>query len=327
MTYLFQKLLTKFKNFPAQYLAFLWLAQSLSAQTPEIWLKAQPFLATKCQLGEGSFWDSKRQRFWFVDIESKKVHFFSWQDRKVRTFPMPSRVGTLVPARHLGGWIAGLEDGIYSFDSVGSSRTLLCVPPGLGKGQRLNDGKCDARGRFWVGGMAMEREAGPSALFSYSPQEGCRIRLDSVSIGNGIVWNQAGTRMYYVDTPTRNIRSFDYDAQTGQIGNPQTLVQVPDSLGYPDGMAIDQEERLWVAMWGGACVSVWDSKNGRWLGKISVPAPNVTSCAFSGPDQNLLIITTARQGLNPEQLRKFPESGNLFAVPLSAKGLQMPYWQ
>jgi sugar lactone lactonase YvrE len=127
--------------------------------------------------------------------------------------------------------------------------------------------------------------------------------------------------MYYTDTPTRQITAFDFDPETGNISNRRTVVIIPHDMGYPDGMTIDSNDKLWVAHWGGGCVAQWDPKTGKLLKKIDLPAPHVTSCAFGGKNLDLLFITTARSGLTKKQLEDYPASGGLFIARPGAKGV------
>ena len=126
--------------------------------------------------------------------------------------------------------------------------------------------------------------------------------------------------MYYIDTPTRNVMEFAFDNESGEISQPRVAVMIADSLGYPDGMAIDSEDRLWVAMWGGSAVCCFDRESGKLIRRIRVPAKNVTSCAFSGPELKDLYITTARVGTSEEDLEEFPLAGSLFKISTDIKG-------
>jgi sugar lactone lactonase YvrE len=129
--------------------------------------------------------------------------------------------------------------------------------------------------------------------------------------------------MYYIDTLDYNIKAFDFEVLTGNIFNERIVVTIKEPGYGPDGMTIDEEGMLWVAMWGGACVNRYDPLSGSLIGKVKVPALNVTACAFGGADMKQLFITTARKGLNEEQLQKYPLSGSLFYLNTEIKGAQM----
>jgi sugar lactone lactonase YvrE len=127
--------------------------------------------------------------------------------------------------------------------------------------------------------------------------------------------------MYYIDTPTRAVTAYDFNSQTGDISNPSTVIEIPKELGAPDGMTIDSEGMLWVALWGGFGVVRIDPESGSILSKVDVPAPQVTSCTFGGDSLDTLYITTARVGMHEDKLAEFPSSGNIFAVNPGVNGL------
>ena len=151
--------------------------------------------------------------------------------------------------------------------------------------------------------------------------------LDSVSISNGIVWTKDKKTMYYNDTPTNTIQGFDYDDKTGNITNRRVVVTIQPGTGSPDGMTIDAEDNLWVALWGGYCVAKFNPRTGELLQKIKVPAPNVSSCAFGGKNLETLYITTARQGMNDDRLKEFPLSGGLFSVKPGVHGVPAGFYK
>jgi sugar lactone lactonase YvrE len=232
-----------------------------------------------------------------------------------------------VPSQLEEKLILGLQDGIYSGDFSGKTITKLSTIKELGSNQRLNDGKCDPNGRLWVGGLNMDKVSKASHLFMIEKNGRSKVKINSVSISNGIVWSKSGHKMFYIDTPTRTVKSFDFEIETGEISNPKVLIHTPDTLGWPDGMAIDENDNLFIGMWGGSCVSIWSSFDGKYLGKILVAAKNVTSCSFGGKERKTLFITSARQGLSKEDLEKYPLSGQLFQAQVEIAGPQMAYWK
>jgi sugar lactone lactonase YvrE len=133
--------------------------------------------------------------------------------------------------------------------------------------------------------------------------------------------------MYFIDTPTSSVQAFEYDDTTGGISNREVVIKIPPEEGYPDGMSIDANDNLWIALWGGKAVAQCDPETGKILQKVYVPAPNVSSCAFGGKDLKTLYITTAREGLSKEQLKKYPLSGGLFAIELPTKGVPANFFK
>jgi len=325
-------LLTKIKkfrnfNFLLPFLILNLLNFRMIAQEPDFKVyESKLVLKSFCQLGEGSFWDSKRKKLWFVDIERGEVHHFIPKSGQSGFFKTGQKVGTLVPSFEKDEMVLGLQDGIYKSDLRGTQIQKIAVIQKMNSNQRLNDGKCDPNGLFWVGSLNMGPKSKDSHLFHLDESEKVVVKLDSVSISNGIVWSKDKKKMYYIDTPTRTIQSFDFDMITSEISNRRVVVHTPDSLGWPDGMAIDDNDNLWIGMWGGFCVSIWSPKTGKMVGRVNVAAKNVTSCAFGGDNEKTLYITTAREGLKKEELEKYPLSGCLFKSEVGISGPQMSYW-
>jgi sugar lactone lactonase YvrE len=145
--------------------------------------------------------------------------------------------------------------------------------------------------------------------------------LDKVTISNGMAWRPDYKTFYYIDTPTREVRAFDYDLDHGVIANPRVVIYVPQELGWPDGMTSDMKGNLWIAMWGGFKVTRWNPNNGDLLEQIPVPAVNVSSCVFGGRDMNELYITSARKGLDESTLKQYPLTGGVFRLETHIEGM------
>ena len=276
-------------------------------------------------LGEGAFWNYKTQEFYWVDILDKQVHIYNPASKENKSFSTPSMVGTVVPAAGNEAIIA-LVDGIYMIDTENGSIKPFSDVEADKPGNRFNDGKCDPAGRFWVGSMHFDQSAPEASLYMINQDGFYNKMLDSITISNGIVWTKDHKTMYYIDTPTKNIRAFDYDVSTGAISNERVAVTVPDSLGSPDGMAIDEEDKLWVGMWNGNAVVRFDPIAGKMISKIEVPAHNVTACAFGGENLDRLYITTARVDMTEEELTKYPDAGSIFVADPGVKGVQSAFF-
>jgi sugar lactone lactonase YvrE len=128
--------------------------------------------------------------------------------------------------------------------------------------------------------------------------------------------------MYFIDSPTQEIRSYVFNQESGEIVFEKVAIRIPIEMGTPDGMTIDREGMLWIAHWGGYGVYRWNPNTGDLISKIDVPAPHVTSCAFAGEDLGTLIITTAQKNMTPDQLKDYPQSGNLFNVSTGIAGVK-----
>jgi sugar lactone lactonase YvrE len=208
--------------------------------------------------------------------------------------------------------VLATEFGFEAFDLLTQRRTQICDPESHLPNNRFNDGKCDPRGRFWAGTMSMSREARAASLYVLDPDLSVRRVLQSVTTSNGLDWSPDHSTLYYIDTPTLQVSAFDYDEETGTIERRRVIIDFPQGMGRPDGMTIDVEGMLWIAHWDGARISRWDPQSGNMLAQIPVPATQVTSCAFGGPELDRLYITTARHGLDEMQLQSQPHAGGVF---------------
>jgi sugar lactone lactonase YvrE len=180
---------------------------------------------------------------------------------------------------------------------------------------RMNDGGCDPQGRFYCGTMAYDETPGAGTLYRLDPDGSVSVTLRGVTISNGLQWNRAGDTVYYADTPTGRVDSFDFDAPSGAFTDRRTFTEISDG-GHPDGMAIDEEDGIWVALWGGSAVHRYDSAGQLDL-VVELPVSNVTACAFGGPELRTLFITTSRQGLDPDDQ---PEAGAVFRYDAGVRG-------
>lgn len=282
-------------------------------------LTASLELETKALLGEGAIWHPVENRLYWIDIEGKHLHIYDPETKKNQSFDVGARIGTVVPVQ-TGGVLIALQTGIYKMD-LKSGRKDFITNPLPDSALRFNDGKCDPSGRFWVGSLALDSRKKGASLYRLDLNKQIHTVLNNVTISNGIVWTADRKTMYYVDTPTRMVQAFDYDDNSGTITNRRVAIKIPDGMGAPDGMTIDAEGKLWVALWGGFAVGRFDPQTGELLQKISVPAPNVSSCSFGGKNLDVLYITTARAWVNPEKLIEYPFSGSLFSAKPGVKGL------
>jgi sugar lactone lactonase YvrE len=314
--------LRKSISIPSVSLAFLSFSGNRS---PLEDIDAELLLDAKAMLGEGSIWHPKENKLYWVDIENKILHIYDPVSKVDKELPVNSRIGTVVPVEG-GGALVALQNGIHKMDTKTGKLTFL-MDPLKDSALRFNDGKCDPSGRFWVGTMALDRRRRGAVLFRYDKDKTIHVMLDSVSISNGIVWTKDKKTMYYNDTPTNTIQGFDYDDKTGAITNRRVVVTVPRGTGSPDGMAIDAEDNLWVALWGGYGVAKFNPRTGELLQKVKVPAPNVSSCAFGGKNLETLYITTARQYAAPDKLKEFPLSGGLFTVKPGVRGVPATFYK
>ena len=280
---------------------------------------------TESLLGEGAFWNYKTKELYWVDIEGKQLHIYNPKTKQNKSFATPSRIGTVVPHNETEVIIA-LEDGIYKMDITTGAINILSDVEHDVKENRFNDGKCDPSGNLWVGSMHFSQSAPKANLYKIDTQGNSEKMLDNITISNGIVWTSDAKTMYYIDTPTGNIRAFDFDSTTNTITNEKIAVTVPTSLGFPDGMAIDEENMLWVGLWNGNAVARFNPSTGALMSKIEVPAHNVTSCAFGGDNLDVLYITTASIDMTEEEKKQYPLAGSIFKVNPGVKGVKSAFF-
>jgi len=279
----------------------------------------------KARLGEGAFWNHKTQELYWVDIEGQLLHIYNPQTKKNRSLPTPSKIGTVVP-KNTNETIVALQDGIYTMNIKSGDIVLLSdIESGLTE-NRFNDGKCDPSGRLWVGSMALKMQSYRASLYMVDTSGNAQVKIDRVTVSNGIVWSSDQKTMYYIDTPTGMIRAFDFDNEIGAISNERIVVKVPNSMGSPDGMAIDSEDMLWVGMWNGNAVIRCNPKTGKIISKIEVPAHNVTACAFGGKNLDILYITTASIDMTKKEKAACPLAGSLFKADPGVKGVKSVFF-
>lgn len=270
-------------------------------------------------LGEGCFWHPSESRLYWVDIEGCRLHSFDPASGVNRSFDLPARIGCAVPVES-GGLLVALQNGIHFFDPE-TQRLDFLTNPLQGKTDiRFNDGKADDAGRFWVGSMHLRIVPGVAALYRLDRSGSVVQVLDGVTISNGMAWTEDQKTLYYIDTPKRTVDAFEFSAADGTIHNRRVVFSFQESEGQPDGMTIDLDGKLWVAMWSGGQVLRLDPDTGICMERVRVPAPLVTSCCFGGEDLRTLYITTARVELNDAQRAAYPHSGGLFALKTKTSG-------
>ena len=283
--------------------------------------EAELVLDARAELGEGPVWDGTAEELLWVDILGRRVHRYRPADGSSRTFETPSPVGA-VATRSNGGLVLALEDGFWlqdPGDGSGGLRRLAEVESDV-PGNRMNDGKVDPRGRFWAGTMAYDGRPGAGSLYRLDPDGQVTRVLDGVTTSNGLGWSPDRRVMYYIDTPTQRVDVFDYEERTGEISDRRTLVEIPSDAGSPDGMTVDAEGFLWIALWRGWAVRRY-SPDGRLERSIRVPVSQVSSCTFGGPGLAELYITSAATELGPDELLAQPHAGGLFRWHPGVSGL------
>ncbi|WP_259067305.1 SMP-30/gluconolactonase/LRE family protein [Mucilaginibacter sp. X4EP1] len=284
-------------------------------------MDANFLIHVNAQLGEGALWCELNKKLYWVDIEGRTFNMFDPIISENKVFPTHKRVGTVVPIDNSNVLLA-LEDGIATLNlHNGTIQYQIETNIHQDYNRRFNDGKCDPKGRFWVGTLSMDGVREVSSLYCIDRDFVVEEKINGVSISNGIVWSVDELFMYYIDTPTNQIVQYDFDSHSGNITNKKVVIDVPADMGSPDGMTMDEEGMLWVALWDGFGVIRCNPVTGKILQKVNVPAPKVTSCAFGGENLGVLYITTASVEMSNEELEKHPLSGAIFAVDVNVRGL------
>ena len=262
----------------------------------------------KAIVGEGPCWHDNK--LYWIDIEGHIVHIHDPKTGTNKEFNVGQRIGTLAP-KASGGLLLALHNGIASLDLDTGDVTPICDPEADLPDNRFNDGKCDPAGRFFAGTMPMGDGMGALYLFDHDMSY-TRVR-SHVKCSNGLAWTSDQKTMYYIDTSTMQVDAYDYDMETSAISNPRGIVIFTEGMGVPDGMTIDVEDMIWVAHWGGWGVSRFNPATGECLQKIELPCAQVTACAFGGDNMDELYITTAKAGLDDDEIsNNQPSAGSLF---------------
>lgn len=273
-------------------------------------------------LGEGSIWDAESERLYWVDILEHRVFCFDPQTGSNREFDVGENVGTVVLTTN-NKLLLALRSGLAVLDPKTRKLSALTDPRLSLEEGRFNDGKCDSEGRFWVGTMAEGSDSeGKAALYCLNTDLTTTRQLGDVTCSNGLCWSGDRRIFYYVDTPTYQVRAFDFDPVSGAIKNPHVAVELTHAEGAPDGMTIDAQGQLWIALFDGGKVLRVDPDTGARTYQVTVPGGgNVTSCAFGGKDLDQLYITTGRVGLSTEQKQTLPDAGSLFVANVPFRGV------
>lgn len=269
-------------------------------------------------LAEGPVWSMHEKKLYWVDILAPAAYRFDPTTGINEACPLPRLVSALVE-RGGGGLVALTQQGIESLDFTSGALTPMVRPEADIPENRFNDGKCDAAGRLWGGTMRLDASRPSGSLYCIRPDGSFRRMDQGFTVSNGMDWSPDGRTMYFVDSAAGRIHAYDFDAVTGNLANRRTFITLSAEEGRPDGLTVDAEGTIWVALWDGWAIRRY-APDGRLLSTIRLPVPRPTSVAFGGEDMRTLFITSARIRLPAKVLADAPFSGSLFALRTTTPG-------
>ncbi len=273
------------------------------------------------ELGEGPVWVQRDRALWFVDIKKQQIHRFDPADASKESWDAPEQVGFVFPAER-GGFVAGLQSGLYHFDETNGGFELIVNVEADKPGNRLNDGVVDPHGRLWFGTMDNQEKAKSGAFYCFADGKVSPTGIADISITNGPAVSPDGRLLYFVDTLKGTIEVADI-ADDGSLGNRRAFTRIEKTDGYPDGPTIDSNGYLWISVYAG-----WEARRyspaGDLVERVRFPVANITKTAFGGADLRSAFSTTARQLLKPDEIAKQPEIGDLFEFRVDVPGVPCP---
>jgi sugar lactone lactonase YvrE len=281
-------------------------------------IQAELLVDARAALGEGPVWDEREGVLWWVDIMGRSVHRTEPTSGRDEAIAVGQFVGSIA-LRESGGLVVAVSEGFLSLDPRTGTTELLAPVESSDPTTRMNDGKVDPAGRFWAGTMGVDHRTGAGTLYRLDTDRHVKPMVPGVTISNGLDWSLDGRTMYYIDTRTRRVDRFDFDTASGDVSNRRPFIEIPEDAGSPDGMTLDAEGYLWVALWNGWGVQRY-APDGRPDLRVDVPAAETSSCTFGGRDLDQLFITTAQEGFPSGGKPDQPHAGSLFACRPGPRG-------
>lgn len=268
------------------------------------------------ELGEMPYWDAPNRRLIFVDINGGSFHDLDPVTGALESTELTAPLSFAIPVSGSTTRVCGNGNDLIAADETGRELGRLAVEPGT-PGNRINEGKADPRGRLWMGSMSMTREPDQAGLYRLDGSGLTKIR--TITLGNGTDWDVERGRMYHVDSTTQQIDVWDYDVETGQVENRRTWATIDPDDGVPDGLTIDAEGCVWLALFQGGAVRRFDPDGVRMV-DVALPTPFVTCPVIGGDDLATMFVTTSRHKIPPEERAGDPLAGALFVFDPGVRG-------
>lgn len=269
-------------------------------------MKIRPLSEVVCDLGEGPIWDPANSRVLWTDITQSTFYSADLESGDTRSFKVAQMIGALALTSD-NRLIAATQNGFAYMDTNGGFHQIQSF---LDSDMRMNDGKVDSKGRFWAGSMSLSFEEGKGNLYTLNQDNSYRKILENINLSNGMAWSPDNKYFYYIDSIPGILTRYDFDERSGEISSPKPLIVFDTSVGIPDGMTITKDGLLVIALWDGHRVEIY-SPEGLKLEEIPLEISRPTSCTFAGKNLDILVVTSASQGID---LNHEPLAGKVLAV-------------
>lgn len=270
-------------------------------------------------LGECPLWDGRAQCLWWIDIRAPALRCFDSAHNTVNSWPMPDMLGSIALTDDSHRLLLALRSRLALFDPTSGVFETLAEPHFADPNLRFNDGRCDARGRFWVGSMNNITRGPEGCLYRYDHKHGLVEEARGICIPNSLAFSPDGRTMYFADSLRHTIYAYGYDPATGTMGEARVFA-VSEPPAFPDGSAVDAEGFVWNAEFNGGRL-LRRSPDGRLDRVVNLPVRRPTCCAFGGPDLDILYITTTSQNMSEAERAAEPLAGALLAIDVGVRGL------
>jgi len=299
------------------------IAMSLGATKPF----APPSPQVRCAvpatafLGKSPLWLTDNQRLLWVDILAPSIHISDPATGEDKVLPLDDIAGAIVP-RSRGGFIAAIQNGFRALDLEGARLSPIGPEAVDQSGMRLNDGRCDSAGRLWVSSVPLDSSPGAGGLWRFDPDGNVTLMEKGFHVANGLGWSPDETRFYFADSNAQIVYVYDCDPVAGTLSNRRPFVNIAEQRGKPDGLAVDSQGYVWIALWDGWALARY-APNGSLDRVVPLPVPRPASITFGGDDLKTLFVTTARVRLSAQQIADSPLSGSILSLPVTTPGLPM----